>query len=78
MEPTRRHFGCRRGWLQPAHGADEARTLASLKERPRNILNPLEARREGRIFKVTGDGVLVEPSSAVNAVQCAVDLQRSK
>jgi class 3 adenylate cyclase len=31
--------------------------------------------RPVRIFKVTGDGVLVEFASAVNAVQCAVDLQ---
>ncbi len=56
---------------------DEAGTLAALKERRKGILQPLVARHQGRIFKVTGDGVLVEFASAVNAVQCAVDLQQS-
>src|SRR4026208_106886 len=56
--------------------ADEAGTLAALKSRRRNILNPLVAKYRGRIFKVTGDGVLVEFGSAVNAVQCAVELQQ--
>ena len=39
------------------------------------MLNPLVARHQGRIFKTTGDGVLIEFGSAVNAVQCAVELQ---
>src|SRR5215813_7285860 len=56
--------------------ADEAGTLAILKARRKSVLEPLVARHQGRIFKVTGDGVLVEFASAVNAVQCAVDLQR--
>ena len=54
---------------------DEAGTLAALKARRRDVLDPLVARHHGRIFKVTGDGVLVEFASAVDAVQCAVDLQ---
>ena len=54
---------------------DEAGTLAALKERRRNILDPLAARHRGRIVKVMGDGVLVEFASAVNAVACAVELQ---
>src|SRR5262249_56592249 len=37
---------------------------------------PLVAKHQGRVFKVTGDGVLVEFASAVNAVQCAVELQQ--
>jgi TolB-like protein len=57
--------------------ADEAGTLSALKSRRRDILNPLVARHGGRLFKVTGDGVLVEFASAVNAVRCAVDLQQS-
>ncbi|HXV24254.1 MAG TPA: adenylate/guanylate cyclase domain-containing protein [Alphaproteobacteria bacterium] len=57
--------------------ADEAGTLAALKSRRLGVFNPLVAKHQGRIFKVTGDGVLVEFTSAVNAVQCAVDLQRS-
>ena len=56
--------------------ADEAATMAALKLRRRDVLDPLVARHQGRVFKTTGDGVLVEFASAVNAVQCAVDLQR--
>src|SRR5262245_65057220 len=55
---------------------DEAGTLAVLKTRRKEVLRPLVAKYQGRIFKVTGDGVLVEFASAVNAVQCAVDLQQ--
>jgi len=55
---------------------DETATLSALKARRRNLLEPLVAHHRGRIFKVTGDGVLVEFGSAVNAVQCAIDLQR--
>jgi adenylate cyclase len=54
---------------------DEAGTLAALKARRRDILNPLVAEHRGRIVKVMGDGVLVEFGSAVNAVACAVALQ---
>src|SRR5215813_14465931 len=54
---------------------DEAGTLAALKARRKEVLRPLVAKYQGRIFKVTGDGALVEFPSAVNAVQCAVDLQ---
>src|SRR5262245_21567320 len=54
---------------------DEASTLAALKARRKGLLDPLVAKHHGRVFKVTGDGVLVEFASAVNAVQCAVDLQ---
>jgi TolB-like protein/cytochrome c-type biogenesis protein CcmH/NrfG len=55
---------------------DEAGTLAMLKSRRNEVLEPLVARHQGRIFKIAGDGVLVEFSSAVNAVQCAVELQQ--
>jgi adenylate cyclase len=54
---------------------DEAGTLGALKDRRKQVLDPLVARHEGRVFKVTGDGVLVEFGSAVNAVECAVELQ---
>jgi TolB-like protein len=54
---------------------DEAGTLATLKTRRKEVLEPVVAKHRGRIFKVTGDGVLIEFASAVNAVQCAVDLQ---
>ena len=55
---------------------EEAATLAALKARRKEVLEPLVARHQGRIFKVTGDGVLVEFGSAVNGVQCAVELQQ--
>jgi adenylate cyclase len=57
--------------------ADEAGTLAALKARRRDVLGPLVTKHQGRIFKIAGDGVLVEFASAVNAVQCAVDLQQA-
>ena len=55
---------------------DETATLAALKERRTGILAPLVAEHHGRIVKVMGDGVLVEFASAVNAVACAVELQK--
>jgi TolB-like protein len=55
---------------------DEPGTLAALKDRRRGVLQPLAAEHGGRIVKVMGDGVLVEFSSAVNAVACAVELQK--
>jgi len=57
--------------------ADETGTLVTLKARRREVLEPLVAKHQGRLFKVTGDGVLVEFASAVNAVQCAVELQQA-
>src|SRR5439155_10216041 len=55
---------------------DESGTLAALKARRKEVLEPMVARHRGRIFKVAGDGVLVEFGSAVNAVECAMELQR--
>jgi TolB-like protein/Tfp pilus assembly protein PilF len=54
---------------------DESDTLARLKAWRKEVLEPLVAQHQGRIFKLTGDGVLVEFGSAVNAVQCAINLQ---
>jgi adenylate cyclase len=55
---------------------DEAGTLARLKDRRGSILAPLVDQHQGRIVKVMGDGALVEFASAVNAVECAVELQK--
>jgi adenylate cyclase len=55
---------------------DEAGTLTTLKARRKTLLEPLVAKYRGRIFKLTGDGVFTEFASTVNAVQCALDLQR--
>jgi class 3 adenylate cyclase/TolB-like protein len=56
---------------------DEAATLATLKARQKEVVRPIVARHEGRIFKVIGDGALAEFGSAVNAVLCAIELQRA-
>ena len=55
--------------------ADEARTLAALKERRKTIVDPVVREYGGRIVKVMGDGVLIEFASAVNAVKAALELQ---
>src|SRR4051812_22047894 len=55
---------------------DEQGTLAALRERRQMILAPLVRDHRGHTFKLMGDGVLVEFASAVNAVTCAVDLQK--
>src|SRR5215470_16446313 len=54
---------------------DEAGTLTTLKSRRAEILQPTVSKHHGRVVKLMGDGVLVEFSSAVNAVACAVELQ---
>src|SRR5579872_1488117 len=56
-------------------GADEVGTLAALKALRRPIVDPAIAEHHGRIVKTTGDGMLVEFASAVDAVNCAVDVQ---
>jgi TolB-like protein/Tfp pilus assembly protein PilF len=57
--------------------ADEAGTMAALKSRRTEILQPLVSKHHGRIIKFMGDGVLVEFGSAVEAVGCAVALQEA-
>jgi TolB-like protein len=56
--------------------ADEAGTLAALRERRKAVVEPLVKRHAGRVVKFLGDGVLIEFPSAVNAVAFALDLQR--
>src|SRR5579864_8501861 len=58
-------------------GADEEGTLAALKAIRREIIEPKIAEHQGRIVKTTGDGALVEFGSAVDAVRCALDVQRA-
>ena len=55
--------------------ADEAGTLAALKQRRTGILDPVVRAHGGRIVKLMGDGVLIEFASAVNAVKAALELQ---
>jgi adenylate cyclase len=56
-------------------GADEEGTLARLKACRRDLIDPGIARHRGRIVKTTGDGLLVEFSSPVEAVRWAVEMQ---
>ena len=56
--------------------ADEAGTLAALKEQRKTILEPVVDEHGGRIVKLMGDGVLIEFASAVNAVTAALELQK--
>ena len=58
-------------------GRDEEGTLARLKECRRWLVDPKIAEHRGRIVKTTGDGMLVEFASAVDAVRCAIDVQRA-
>src|SRR5207344_2081870 len=57
-------------------GADEEGTLARLNAHRREFLEPKIAEHRGRIVKRTGDGVLIEFASAVDATRCAVEIQR--
>ena len=57
-------------------GLDESGTLAGLKAHRRELLDPKIAEYDGRIVKTTGDGLLLEFASVVDAVRCAVDVQR--
>jgi hypothetical protein len=57
-------------------GADEEGTFAVLKSDWRELIDPLIAQHRGRIFKTTGDGLLIEFASVVDAVRCAVVVQQ--
>src|SRR5262245_26789604 len=57
-------------------GIDETGTLARLKAVRRDIIGPLIATHSGRTVKLMGDGALVEFASAVDAVSCAIEVQK--
>ena len=57
--------------------ADEAGTLAALKRHREAIFDPAVADHNGRIVKLIGDGTIVEFGSVVDAVKCALSVQRS-
>ena len=57
-------------------GANEVGTLTALKEHRGELIDPKIQEHQGRIVKLTGDGMLVEFPSVVNAVECATTIQR--
>jgi adenylate cyclase len=57
-------------------GTDEEGTLARLKSLRKTLVDPAIASHRGRIVKTTGDGMLVEFASAVDAVRSSADVQR--
>jgi adenylate cyclase len=58
-------------------GADEEGTLSRINVHRREFLEPKIADHRGRIVKRTGDGVLIEFASAVDATRCAVEIQHA-
>ncbi|RZN12169.1 hypothetical protein CWO91_05255 [Bradyrhizobium genosp. SA-3] len=58
-------------------GQDERGTLRRLKVIRREVVDPKIAEHQGRVVKTTGDGILIEYPSAVEAVACAVAIQRT-
>ena len=56
-------------------GADEGDTLQALKAIRAELIDPTIAAHNGRLVKTTGDGLLVEFSSVVNALRCATEVQ---
>src|SRR5271155_1851671 len=56
-------------------GADEDRTLARLRTLRSDLIDPTIAVHHGRVVKRTGDGLIVEFRSVVDAVRCAVEVQ---
>ncbi|MBM3492228.1 MAG: adenylate/guanylate cyclase domain-containing protein, partial [Alphaproteobacteria bacterium] len=57
-------------------GADEIGTLDALKAHRAELIDPAIASHRGRLVKTTGDGLLVEFASVIDAISCAVAIQR--
>jgi adenylate cyclase len=57
-------------------GVDEEGTLSALRAHRREVFDPKIAEYRGRIVKTTGDGLLVEYASVVDAIRCALEVQR--
>jgi adenylate cyclase len=58
-------------------GGDEEGTLARIKRLHGEVVAPRVRDRQGRVFKTTGDGLLAAFSSPVEAVRCAIEIQRA-
>ena len=58
-------------------GADEERTLARLRALRSDLIDPTIAVHKGRVVKRTGDGLIVEFRSVVDAARCAIEIQNA-
>src|SRR5215467_13635039 len=58
-------------------GADEEGTLDQLKAHRQDLVDPKISEHRGRLVKTTGDGILVEFASVVDALRCAIDIQHA-
>ena len=58
-------------------GVDEVGTLEGLKAHRRELVDPTISEHRGRIVKTTGDGMLVEFASALDAIRCAIEIQEA-
>ena len=58
-------------------GADEDRILARLRTLRSDLIDPIISVHHGRVVKRTGDGAIVEFRSVVDAVNCAIEVQRA-
>src|SRR3974377_403843 len=56
-------------------GADEERTLARLRALRSDLIDPTISIHHGRVVKRTGDGILIEFRSVVDAARCAIEVQ---
>ena len=75
--PSRRDPRCRCGGVFAADGGGRGRHLERLNALRRELVDPKIAEHQGRIVKTTGDGLLVEFASVVDAVRCAVEVQQA-
>ena len=57
-------------------GADEERTITRLRALRSDLIDPTISLHNGRVIKRTGDGILIEFRSVVDAVRCAIELQK--
>jgi adenylate cyclase len=58
-------------------GADEEGTVARIRALRSELIDPAIASNRGRIVKTTGDGILIEFASVVDALRCAIEVQKS-
>ena len=66
----------RYGWVQPADGLGRGGNTCATQGPQARLIDPKITENRGRIVKTTGDGLLVEFASVVDAVRCAVEVQR--